>query len=142
MSLSLYFDGKLLSGGRDAQSAVVHLENGDRLEVHLDSKIELSGRPPRRDFLYFFAMQLKDLPPVAQEWVRTTASAIQKRYHDDAPTEVYPLRGGLLPTQNARGQVVNHRGAPIKNYQPRSLEPVKVEKPPATIALADDNPCR
>jgi hypothetical protein len=139
MSLALLFSGNMLCSNGTAHSAVVTLEDGSKIPVrfHRSAVVRptLRSGPFRPGFQGYFAVSLDSLPNTPQQWVRKTANEIQKRKHDNAPTHVYPRRGGLLPTRNHRGQTVNSRGRVVRRTPP---EPIPVEKPPKTKQLPND----
>jgi hypothetical protein len=145
MSLALFSNDQALGFGTAAHSAVVVLDDGTRLPVGF-RRVHGSGRvaprtPQRRIGVRYihgeFSVALDALPGSAVKWVRETANRHQKRKRDSTPDYIVPKGHGLLPTRNHRGQIVDLRGRVITRT-PR--EPVKVEKPRATIDLPRDFP--
>jgi hypothetical protein len=128
MSLTLKFNKLLIANG--AGSALVHLEDGQKITV---TTIRSSQRSARRPHLgstthgISFTVDIGHLNHELQQAIRADIQRTQQRIHDEAPGFRRPL-GGLLPNRDARGR------------QPKLRAPrqIPVEKPPFSINITDD----
>lgn len=142
MPLELKYGGQLLIASASPRSVdvdtnaqylnskecfVIQVANSQYVVVRSITTFVRNTRQPSTHRQIIFATQLANLPDGIAKVFRISANVVQKQIHEKAPNSYYPQRGGLLPSRDHRGRV--------RPVRPR--EPIKLEKPPASVELPD-----